>query len=165
MAGRTKVGMLNNDSPVHYAACFKVFLTALETTKEKSRQFFESKVPDSLLCEPGAELRVLGIGSGSREADSFMLKKLLQRHSSVYNRVVEPSEELIEEYKALAREDASLGAVNFDWRQQTAEEYFQTKDDTKFHLIHASHVLYYVEDPDATLRNMWEQLEDGGYML
>ncbi|XP_035674042.1 histamine N-methyltransferase-like [Branchiostoma floridae] len=94
-----------------------------------------------------------------------MLKKLLQCHSSVYNRVVEPSEELIEEYKALAREDASLGAVNFDWRQQTAEEYFQTKDDTKFHLIHASHVLYYVEDPDATLRNMWEQLEDGGYML
>ncbi|XP_035693900.1 histamine N-methyltransferase-like [Branchiostoma floridae] len=58
-----------------------------------------------------------------------------------------------------------LGAVRCDWRQQTAEEYFQTKDDTKFHLIHAVHVLYNVEDHDSILRNMWEQLADGGYMF
>ena len=63
------------------------------------------------------------------------------------------------------REDTSLGAVKFDWLQQTAEEYFQTKDDTKFHLINAVHVLYYVEDLVATLRNMWEQLADGGYIF
>ncbi|XP_019642590.1 PREDICTED: histamine N-methyltransferase-like [Branchiostoma belcheri] len=99
------------------------------------------------------------------EIDSVIVKKLLQRHNSVYNRVVEPSGEMIERYKSLVREDTSLGAVKFDWRQQTVEEYFMTKDDTKFHLIHAIHVLYHVEDLHATLRNMWEQLADGGYMF
>ncbi|XP_078597514.1 histamine N-methyltransferase-like [Branchiostoma floridae x Branchiostoma japonicum] len=72
---------------------------------------------------------------------------------------------MIERYKALVREDTSLAAVEFDWRQQTAEEYFQTKDDTKFNLIHAIRVLYNVEDHDATLQNMWEQLADGGDMI
>ncbi|CAH1232570.1 HNMT [Branchiostoma lanceolatum] len=164
MAGMLKLGRLNNDTPAHYAATFRVFLTSLELTEEKARQFVGSKVPDSVLCESGA-VRVLGIGSGQGESDRVILKRLLQHHDSVYNRVVEPSETMIKKYKALAREDTSLGAVKFDWRQQTAEEYFQTKDDTKFHLIHASHVLYYVEDPVATLRNMWEQLADGGYIL
>ncbi|XP_019643199.1 PREDICTED: histamine N-methyltransferase-like [Branchiostoma belcheri] len=122
-------------------------------------------VPDTVLCEPGAAVRVLGIGSGSGEIDSVILKKLLQRHNSVYSRVVEPSEDMIGRYKSLVREDASLGAVKFDWRQQTVEEYFTTEEDTKFHLIHAIHVLYYVEDLHATLRNMWEQLADGGCLF
>ncbi|XP_066280277.1 histamine N-methyltransferase-like [Branchiostoma lanceolatum] len=94
-----------------------------------------------------------------------MLKKLLHRHNSVYNRVVEPSGEMLGRYKALVREDTSLGAVKFDWRQQTTEEYFQTRGDTKFHLVHAVHVMYYVEDIQTTLRNMWEQVADDGYML
>ncbi|XP_066267974.1 histamine N-methyltransferase-like [Branchiostoma lanceolatum] len=71
----------------------------------------------------------------------------------------------MERYKALVRGDTSLSAVKFDWRQQTAEEYFQTKEDTKFHLIHAIHLLTLVEDLDATMRNMWEQLADGGHMM
>ncbi|XP_035672629.1 histamine N-methyltransferase-like [Branchiostoma floridae] len=140
-------------------------MAVVETRKDMYQMSYEANIPDCTLCEPGADLRVLGIGSGSGETDSAILKKLLQRHSSVYNRVVEPSGEMIGRYKALVREDTSLGAVRFDWRQQTAEEYFQTKDDTKFHLIHAVHVLYHVEDLDATLRNMWGQLEDGGYMF
>ncbi|XP_066280275.1 histamine N-methyltransferase-like [Branchiostoma lanceolatum] len=165
MAGRLKVGRLNNDSPARYAASFTSFLDATEMSKESYYHSYESKVPDSTLCEAGTEVRVLGIGSGSGEADSIITKKLLQRHSSVFNRVVEPSGEMIEKYKTLVREDTSLSAVKYDWRQQTTEEYFQTKENTKFHLIHAINVLYYVEDPVATLRNMWEQLADGGCML
>ncbi|XP_078594307.1 histamine N-methyltransferase-like [Branchiostoma floridae x Branchiostoma japonicum] len=146
-----------------YSESFRALIAAVETSRYQMS--YGSKVPDSTLCEPGTDLRVLGIGNGSGEADSVILEKLLQRHSSVYNRVVEPSREMLARYKARVREDTSLGAVRFDWRQQTAEEYFQTKDDTKFHLIHAVHVLYHVEDLDATLRNMWEQLEDGGYIF
>ncbi|XP_078592964.1 histamine N-methyltransferase B-like [Branchiostoma floridae x Branchiostoma japonicum] len=167
MAAISKVGRLNNDSPERYAASFTSFLDATEMSAECYYLFFESTVPDSTLCESGGEVRVLGIGSGSGEADSIITKKLLQRHSSVYNRVVEPSEGLIEKYKTLAREDTSLSAVKFDWRHQTTEEYFLSsrEENIKFHLIHAINVLYYVEDPVATLRNMWEQLADGGCML
>ncbi|XP_035693722.1 histamine N-methyltransferase-like isoform X1 [Branchiostoma floridae] len=164
-----EVGRLINYSPERYLESMMALRTAYGRDQRDRDpayyQYFVAKVPDSALCEPGTDLRVLGIGSGSGDVDSAILKKLLQRHNSVYNRVVEPSGEMIERYKTRVREDTSLGAVNFDWRQQTAEEYVQTKDDTKFHLIHAVHVLYHVEDLDATLRNMWEQLADGGYMF
>ncbi|CAH1277304.1 HNMT [Branchiostoma lanceolatum] len=122
-------------------------------------------MPDSTLCESGVDVRVLGIGSGAGGIDCVILKKLLQRHSGVYNRVIEPSKDMIEQYKALLGKDTGLRSVKFDWRQQTAEEYFQAKADTQFNLIHAMHALYYVEDINAALRNMWEQLADGGYML
>ncbi|CAH1262525.1 HNMT [Branchiostoma lanceolatum] len=161
MAGMRAIGRL---SPDRYAAGLKAFQAAYETGTESHYQPFGAMVPDSTLCEAGADVRVLAIGSGSGEADSNILKKLLQNHKSVYNRVVEPSE-TIEGYKTLVGTDKSLGAVKCDWRQQTADEYFQTKEDTKFHLIHAIHCLYLVEDLHVTLRNMWEQLADGGYML
>ncbi|KAI8484311.1 hypothetical protein Bbelb_379090 [Branchiostoma belcheri] len=154
----SKVGRLLDLSPERYVAGFRAFLATYETETDDNYKSFGGMFPDSVLCEPGADLCVLGIGSGSGETDSDILKKLLQRHDSVYNRVVEPSEEMIGRYKALVREDTSLSAVKCDWRQQTAEEYFQkfqTKADTKFHL----------KDLYATLRNMWEQLADGGYML
>ncbi|CAH1263435.1 HNMT [Branchiostoma lanceolatum] len=166
-----EVGRLINYSPERYLACMKALRAAYgndQINRDPAYcQSFGAKLPDSTLCEPGTDVRVLGIGSGSGDVDSALLKKLLQRHNSVYNRVVEPSEEMIELYKTGVSEDTSLGAVKFDWRQQTAEEYFQTKHpkDTKFHLIHAIHVLYHVDDLHATLRDMWEQLADGGYML
>ncbi|XP_035677206.1 histamine N-methyltransferase-like [Branchiostoma floridae] len=126
---------------------------------------YRSLVPGSILHDVEADLRVLGIGSGSGEADSIFLKKLLQSHSRVYSRVVEPCGERIEQFKALVREDPSFGGVKFDWCHQTAEEYFQNGESTKFHLLHAVHVLYFVEDLHATLRDMWEQLVEGGHML
>ncbi|XP_078691738.1 histamine N-methyltransferase-like [Branchiostoma floridae x Branchiostoma belcheri] len=164
MTGLLKVGKLHL-SAERYVASLTAYEAAMEVSPKNYYRFFGSNVPDTILCEPGADVRVLGIGSGSGEIDSVIVKKLLQRHNSVYNRVVEPSGEMIERYKALVCEDRSLAAVKFDWRQQTAEEYSMTKDDTKFHLIHAIHVLYHVEDLHATLRNMWEQLADGGYMF
>ncbi|XP_019643686.1 PREDICTED: histamine N-methyltransferase-like [Branchiostoma belcheri] len=162
MAGWLKIGKLHL-SPERYVASFRTYRAAKEVNLENYFQFYGSNVPDTIPCESG--VRVLGIGSGSGEIDSVILKRLLQRHNNVYSRVVEPSEEMIGRYKSLVREDASLGAVEFDWRQQTAEEYFTTKEDTTFHLIHAIHVLYHVEDLHATLRNTWEQLADGGCLF
>ncbi|XP_078594201.1 histamine N-methyltransferase-like isoform X2 [Branchiostoma floridae x Branchiostoma japonicum] len=166
MAGVTDLGKLISVSPERYSAGFAAIKAAIgKNNMAKDYLFYATKVPDCLLCEPGAELRVLGIGSGSGEIDILFLKKLLHHHSSVYNRVVEPSGEMVDRYKALVHEDTSLGAVKFDWRQQTAEEYFQTKDDTKFHLLHAVNILYHVHPLHDTLRNMWEQLANGGCML
>ncbi|CAH1264847.1 HNMT [Branchiostoma lanceolatum] len=168
--GMVKVGRLLSISPVRYWPSFRAFLAAVEMGggargDNNLYQTFGSKVPDTFLHEAESELRVLGIGSGSGEADSIILKKLLQRHKRVYNRVVEPSGEMIERFKTLVREDTGLRGVTFDWRHQTDEEYFRKKINTQFHLLHAVHVLYCVEDLHATLRNMWEQLEDTGYMF
>ncbi|XP_035695738.1 histamine N-methyltransferase B-like [Branchiostoma floridae] len=67
--------------------------------------------------------------------------------------------------QAMAQQDTILGAVKFDWRQQTAEEYFSDSDGTKFDLAHAVQVLYHVDDHHVTLQNMWEQLADGGHLF
>ncbi|XP_078697141.1 histamine N-methyltransferase-like isoform X2 [Branchiostoma floridae x Branchiostoma belcheri] len=161
-----KVGRLIRDSPVRWEVAYKAFLAATETTRPRAYlEFLEDNIPMPTPRQEGAAVRVLSIGSGSGEVDSAILRKILQRQSSVYNRVVEPSEEMIKGFKALVQHDTSLGAVKFDWRQQTAEEYFSRSDGTKFDLVHAIHVLYHVEDHHATLRNMWEQLAEGGHLF
>ncbi|XP_035672501.1 histamine N-methyltransferase B-like [Branchiostoma floridae] len=103
MAGLLKFGKLAmvHHSHERFSASLRAWQAAVETRKDDMYQMsYKAKVPDSILCEPGTDLRVLGIGSGSGEADSVILKKLLQRHSSVYNhRVVEPSGELLTRYK------------------------------------------------------------------
>ncbi|XP_078611482.1 histamine N-methyltransferase B-like [Branchiostoma floridae x Branchiostoma japonicum] len=165
--GMANFGRLVKLFPERYLASFRAYQDAIEKKdKDDCNSFIGSKVPDAVLCESGTDARVLGIGSGSGEVDSIILKKLLQRHNSVYNRVVEPSAELIERYKTRVSEDTSLQAVEFDWRHQTAEEYFLTRVQvTSFNLVHAVHVLYHVKDLHAALRNMWEQLADGGHMV
>ncbi|XP_078691771.1 histamine N-methyltransferase B-like [Branchiostoma floridae x Branchiostoma belcheri] len=163
--GMKNFGRLVKLYPRRYLASFRAYQAAIEHTEENCQLFYGSQIPDSVLCESGSDVRVLGIGSGSGEVDSIILKKLLRHHDSVYSRVVEPSQDMIERYKTRVREDTSLGAVRFDWRHQTAEEYLLTEEHTKFNLIHAVHVLYHVSDLHATLRNMWEQLADGGHML
>ncbi|XP_019637253.1 PREDICTED: histamine N-methyltransferase-like [Branchiostoma belcheri] len=161
-----KVGRLIRDSPVRWEAAYKTFLAATETTRPRAYlEFLEDNIPIPTPRQEGAAVRVLSIGSGSGEVDSAILRKILQRQSSVYNRVVEPSGEMIKNFKAMVQHDTSFGAVKFDWRQQTAEEYFSDNDGKKFDLAHAVHVLYFVEDHHATLRNMWEQLAEGGHLF
>ncbi|KAI8507187.1 hypothetical protein Bbelb_145670 [Branchiostoma belcheri] len=161
-----KVGRLIKDYPVRWEAGYKAFLAATETSRPRAyEEFLEDNIPIPTPRQEGAAVRVLSIGSGSGEVDSAILRKILQRQSSVYNRVVEPSGELLKDFKAMVQRDASLGAVKFDWRQQTAEEYFSDSDGTKFDLVHAIHVLYHVKDHHATLRNMWEQLAEGGHLF
>ncbi|XP_078695813.1 histamine N-methyltransferase-like [Branchiostoma floridae x Branchiostoma belcheri] len=162
-----KVGRLIRDSPVRWEAAYKAFLGATETTRSRAYlEFLEENIPIPTPRQEGAAVRVLSIGSGSGEVDSAILRKILQRQSSVYNRVVEPSGEMLKDFKALVQHDTSLdAAVKFDWRQQTAGEYFSESDGIKFDLAHAVHALYFVDDHDATLRNMWEQLAEGGHLF
>eukprot|EP00058_Branchiostoma_floridae_P027864 XP_002613355.1 hypothetical protein BRAFLDRAFT_68340 [Branchiostoma floridae] len=161
-----KVGRLIKDSPVRWDAAYKVFMGACETARPRFyEEFLENNIPVPTPRRDGGDVRVLSIGSGSGEADSVILKKIMQSRSSVYNRAVEPSAEMLRDFKAMVQQDTSLGAVKFDWRQQTAEEYFSDSDGTKFDLAHAVQVLYHVDDHHATLRNMWEQLADGGHLF
>ncbi|XP_078593000.1 histamine N-methyltransferase-like [Branchiostoma floridae x Branchiostoma japonicum] len=161
-----KVGKLIKDSPVRWDAAYKVFMSACETARPRFyEEFLENNIPVPTPRQDGGDVRVLSIGSGSGEADSVILKKIMQSRSSVYNRAVEPSAEMLRDFKAMVQQDTILGTVKFDWRQQTAEEYFSDSDGMKFDLAHAVQVLYHVDDHHATLRNMWEQLDDGGHLF
>ncbi|XP_019628697.1 PREDICTED: histamine N-methyltransferase-like [Branchiostoma belcheri] len=162
-----RVGRLIKDSPVRWAAAYKVTKGAfVGTTRQRfNEEFLGKTIPIPTPRREGTNIRVLSIGSGSGEADSVILRKIMQSQTSVYSRVVEPSGEMLQDFKAMVQQDTSLGAVKFNWRQQTAEEYFSDYDGTKFDLAHAVRVLYHVEDHHAALRNMWEQLADGGYLF
>ena len=95
-----------------------------------------------------------------------MLTKLLQRYPRINNRVVEPAEDQIVQYKALAQSRAhELRGVSFDWRQQTIQQYEEAGDATKFHFISAIHSIYYVDDVDSSLMYLYDRLEPGGIML
>ena len=84
--------------------------------------------------------------------DCKMLTKLLQRYPRINNRVVEPAEDQIVQYKALAQSRAhELRGVSFDWRQQTIQQYEEAGDATKFNFISAIHSIYYVDDVDSSL--------------
>ncbi|XP_022080516.1 histamine N-methyltransferase-like [Acanthaster planci] len=113
------------------------------------------------------ELRVLGIGSGSGEMDLKMLTKLLPRFPLINNRVVEPSQDQLLKYKALAQTRAQelQGVVNFDWRQQTIDQYEQTGDSRKYHFISSVHSIYYAKDIDSSLMTLYNSLESGGVMM
>ncbi|XP_035673861.1 histamine N-methyltransferase-like [Branchiostoma floridae] len=161
-----KVGRLIKDSPVRWDAAYKVFMGACETARPRYyEEFLENNIPVPTPQQEGGDVRVLSIASGSGEADSVILKKIMQSRSSVYNRVVEPSREMLRDFKAMVQQDTSLSAVKFDWRQQSAEEYFSDSDGTKFDLAHAVQALYFMDDHHATLQNMWEQLADGGHLF
>ena len=95
-----------------------------------------------------------------------MLTKLMQRYPRINNCVVEPAEDQIVQYKALAQSRAhELQGVSFDWRQQTTDQFTEAGDATKFHFISAIHSIYYVDDVDSSLMYLYDRLEPGGTML
>ena len=95
-----------------------------------------------------------------------MLEKLTVQFPRIYNRVVDPSEELLAKYKELALSKADqLRGVTWDWRQQTLEEYEKAGDLTKFHFISAVHSLYYVDDLEGSLLYLYDRLLPDGMLL
>ncbi|KAI4875461.1 hypothetical protein NFI96_011984 [Prochilodus magdalenae] len=69
---------------------------------------------------------------------------------------------------ALVARTSSLQGVPFSWNIVTCAEYEQqvkTKEDTKFDLIHMIQMLYYVDDPAATLKFFHSILKDNGKLL
>ena len=95
-----------------------------------------------------------------------MLAKLLQRFPRINNRVVDPLQEHLVQYKALVQSKSDeLQGVSFDWRQQTIEDYEKAGDLTKFHFISAIDVMYHVVDLDSSLTYLYNRLEPGGVLL
>ncbi|KAG7266183.1 hypothetical protein CRUP_011414 [Coryphaenoides rupestris] len=105
-----------------------------------------------------SHLEVLGLGSGGGEVDIHILKTLQSILPSVHMSVeaVEPSADLIKNFKDLVANTSSLQNVPFEWHMLTSAEYEKkvntNKDIKKFDLIHMIQMLYYVDDHAATIK-------------
>ncbi|XP_038069076.1 histamine N-methyltransferase-like [Patiria miniata] len=161
---------LFND-PGHYVKAFKVFCARsakFRTYSDWVDGVFSEPVVGKLQAtvDGREELRVLGVGSGSGEMDCAMLEKLKRRFPRINNRVVEPSCELLGQYKALAQSKAhELQGVECDFRQQKLEQYEKAGDATKFHFISAVHCMYHLDDYDSSLEYLYNCLIPGGAIL
>ncbi|KAG9271780.1 histamine N-methyltransferase-like [Astyanax mexicanus] len=114
---------------------------------------------------------VLGVGSGGGEMDVYLISILQSVLQSVpiSVEVVEPSTDLTQNFKDLVSKTSSLRDVSFNWNTVTCADYEtqikKTKQDVKFDLIHMIQMLYYVDDPKATLKFFHSLLKENGKLL
>lgn len=98
------------------------------------------------------------------------MKQLLSRFMNIEACVLEPCRGLISKYQDLVDEnEKDLEGIEFEWRQQTLEEYGKTcklfEEGPKFHFISVIHSIYYVNDLDAALQLLQGMLEPGGALM
>ncbi|XP_022103965.1 histamine N-methyltransferase-like isoform X2 [Acanthaster planci] len=145
------------------AACgeFAVYVQWMETIIQ------ETVVPKlkGALDQQG-DLRVMGVGSGSGLMDYKLLVTLLQQFPRITNCVLEPLEEQLMKYHSLIESQAlEQRGVNFEWRQQTIEQYEKAGSSAKFHFIIAMHVLYYFDNLEDSLMYLYSILKPGGIIM
>ena len=105
------------------------------------------------------------------EIDCTMLKHLRAKFESVNNHVVEPSEDMVSEYKSRIQDlstSQQLTQVSCHWYQQGMDEFMESSaglQDQKFHFISAMHSLYYVKSQAAAVDYLHEKLEEGGLLV
>ncbi|XP_058267395.1 histamine N-methyltransferase-like [Hemibagrus wyckioides] len=158
-----------------YYKYFQTFelLLANSTEHQCMKDFIHMTLPDILASIGTGEstLNVMGVGSGSGEIELEILKLLHKKHpdAKVENEVVEPSNIMLNKYKALLSKTPGLDYVTFNWNEMTATEFEiewkKRKSEKKMHFINMIQMLYYVEDPEATLSFYRSLLHKDGKVL
>ncbi|XP_070553905.1 histamine N-methyltransferase-like [Ptychodera flava] len=122
---------------------------------------------ESVHARSQSTFRMLGVGSGSGEMDLSMMSHLRKLFPSIQNVAVEPTTDHVEKYQSLFRaKQHLLEGVETEWREQTLEGFKKSVGSSvSYHFISAIHSLYYVDDYRASLRYLYDMLEDGGVML
>ncbi|XP_019628994.1 PREDICTED: histamine N-methyltransferase-like [Branchiostoma belcheri] len=168
-ASQPNIGGLHNDAE-RYLEAYQVFLEKCESEEEMTKRWLQDEGPGLVArCKVPAKtaFNVLGMGSGAGHFDAIILHAVLDKYDQVFCRVVEPREEDIDQFKHLLEDDEQLKTVAFEWHQQTDEEYFEQtfNDDTKFHIVHAIQLLYYVDDLAGCIKHMYRQVAEGGLLV
>ncbi|XP_038048211.1 carnosine N-methyltransferase 2-like [Patiria miniata] len=113
-------------------------------------------------------LRHMGVGSGSGELEIQIIRALLEKFKCIYNLVIEPSTYQIDLYKKLVRNNKELSAaVEFDWRQQTLEDYIASDDGRgrgEFDVITSVHTIYYGGPMEYNVPYLFDLLAEGGVL-
>ncbi|XP_060752471.1 histamine N-methyltransferase-like [Tachysurus vachellii] len=160
------------DDYSEYLLNFELLL-ANSTEHQCLKDFIHTTLPDILASIGSGEsiLNVMGVGTGPGEIDLEILKLLHEMHpdAKVENEVVEPSDVMIKKHKALLSKTPGLDYVNFTFNEMTAVEFekeWKTRNsEKKMHFISMIEMLYYVEDPEATLSFYRSLLHKDGKVL
>lgn len=160
------------DDNNRYIKSFQLFLER-STEHQCMLDFVHGVLPDILasIGEGRSSLNILGVGSGAGEIDVEMLSQLRLKLPGlkVDNEVVEPSPEMMYNYKVLVSKSPNLEHVNFKWNKMTASEFenhWQEKNLTKkMDFIHMIQMLYYVADPRATVSFFRSLLNKNGKLM
>ncbi|XP_053097497.1 histamine N-methyltransferase [Pangasianodon hypophthalmus] len=144
-----------------YPKYLQTFELLLENSAEHQcmTDFIHTKLSGILASIGKGEptLNVMGVGSGSGEIDLEILKVLHEKHpgAKVENEVVEPSNDMLNKYKTLISKTPGLDYATFSWNKMTATEFEnewkKRTSEKKMHFINLIQMLYYVEDPEATV--------------
>ncbi|XP_005745752.1 histamine N-methyltransferase-like [Pundamilia nyererei] len=162
--------LVNDDD--RYQKSFQLFLER-SSEHQCMRDFIHNKLPDILasIGDGKSHLNVIGVGSGAGEIDLEMLSELHKKHPGVTvdNEVVEPSRQQLYNYKVLVSQKPDLDYIKFNWNTMTASEFEEhwkaEKATKKVDFIHMIQMLYYVKDPEATVRFFQGLLGKNGKLL
>ncbi|KAM9486071.1 histamine N-methyltransferase-like isoform 2-T2 [Clarias gariepinus] len=173
MAGQTKSLSLGDDYS-RYLKSFEVFLER-SSEQQSMTDFIHNTLPDILttyIVGAGkSTLNVMGLGSGSGKIDLEILSQLHTKYpeASMENEVVEPSGDMLHKYKDLVSKMPGLDHITFRWNQMTASEFEsdwkQRNTDKTLDFIHMIQMLYYVNDPEATISFFRSLLHKDGKLL
>ncbi|XP_072177887.1 histamine N-methyltransferase-like [Diadema setosum] len=120
------------------------------------------------------ELKVLGVGSGAGEVDCCLLQRLALSFPVILNTVVDPSSEMTSRYNDLVQQKrSSLSGVRCSFVNALVQDFLaelgasETGGQSKkrFHFIHAIHSLYYMDELERAISELYWALEEGGIML
>lgn len=162
--------LVNDDD--RYQKSFQLFLER-SSEHQCMQDFIHNKLPDILasIGDGKSHLNVIGVGSGAGEIDLEMLSELHKKHPGVTvdNEVVEPSRQQLYNYKVLVSQKPDLDYITFNWNTMTASEFEEhwkaEKATKKVDFIHMIQMLYYVKDPEATVRFFQGLLGKNGKLL
>ncbi|XP_036401955.1 histamine N-methyltransferase-like [Megalops cyprinoides] len=155
-----------------YLKCFQLFRE--RSSEQQCMQNFIRGILSDILGSIGngnGSLNVMGVGSGAGDLDVEMFSQLRLKHPgvSVHSEVVEPSSEMLENYKDLVSKTPGLEFVNFSWNKMTASEFEkhwrEKKLTKKMDFIHMIQMLYYINDPGASISFFRSLLNKNGKLL
>ncbi|XP_020625249.1 LOW QUALITY PROTEIN: histamine N-methyltransferase B-like [Orbicella faveolata] len=134
-----------------------------------------TKIKDGLRSSP--VFRVLGVGSGNGKTDLRILTGIQKRSelpgrikAAIHSVVVEPSAEMIEEFKTsvspLPQSLAGVADVSFEWHEMTFQKFSECfpQKESLFDMIHFVASLLYM-DAETVLSYCYQKLASGGAMF
>ncbi|XP_071803128.1 histamine N-methyltransferase-like [Asterias amurensis] len=158
----------------HYAATIDAYGRA-SNRRDVLMDFVRNELP--VLGQPATgnnaqnhgALKVLSVGVGDGDIDINILIKLRQREQRhIQAVIVEPDPKLMGRYKSRTEEPEKVQGIDFEWRQETLEEFQKSptgQKDDKFHFINFFNTVYYLEDKEKSLRYLYDKLDVGGVLV
>ncbi|XP_063069616.1 histamine N-methyltransferase A-like [Engraulis encrasicolus] len=137
------------------------------------REFMDKVLPAEFarIGEGKSDVKYLGVGSGQGEMDCHMLNILKSKFPSspLSADIVEPSTDLIGNFKSSVAKDANFQKIPFTWHPVSCADYEKQvkgiKDAKKFDFMSMIQMLYYMDDYVAVIKFFHTLLREKGRLM